>query len=122
MAIENIRLKPENVRNFSIAQAAHWLGNNIAADKIVMAEQKEIVHQISKRKVISFPVLTSGEKIVQTMKNTRTEYLVIINEGKYPYFYPTEEQRFEMISRVEGSTATLLKSDTDYKIYKIDYR
>jgi hypothetical protein len=120
IAITNRCPKQLDIPNYPLILAANWLGTNLPENSIICATQKEIIFQYSQRKTVPFPVSSSYNLLNQTLNNLRADYLVIYDEGDYPYFFPTDNQRYQILSMHTPSLLTNVFQTTNCSIYKIN--
>ncbi|MBN1602864.1 MAG: hypothetical protein JW915_14740 [Chitinispirillaceae bacterium] len=112
--------KPGKTALDHYASAATWLKNNTVHGSVAAATQIAVPHRISGLKVVPFPVTNSTELIVNTIRKYNVSYLIIVDEGKYPYFFPDDKERLNLLMNSGTITLNSLTCNDRYAIYKID--
>jgi hypothetical protein len=120
IANKNVHLNPENVLHYYWAQAGLWLKEHVPQNCVIMTTHYELIHYKSGCKTIPFPVSNSYNLISSTIIKHKPDYIIIINEGKYPYFFPTDEERFNILQKYHDFSFSLVYLNPECKIYKID--
>lgn len=113
---QNFQKKP----NHSLILAAQWIKEYIPQQSIICATQKEIISHYSKRKTVLFPVSSSNELLLKSLQQFNVDFLVIYNEGKYPYFFPTDIQRLQILIKNKPLLLSKIYHTADCSIYKIN--
>jgi hypothetical protein len=116
IARSNVSPDPTSFRHFSSADFASWLHG--AGDGVVMAEQVEIVHRLSARRVMAFPITSDPNIILTSVRREHVRFVMVSDPMEYPYFYPTEDERWRLVEAAEPSLFQLVHRGPGYRIYE----
>lgn len=120
IAYNNIKFKTDYLQNYPFIRAAEWLKHNIPDNSTICATQKEIIFQQTGIKTVPFPVSSSPDLLINTFKKLGAQYLIVYDEGKFPYFYPTDKERYLILSTFAPNLLTCIHEEKNFQIYKID--
>jgi hypothetical protein len=118
-----VRLARENITgpatgsSRTLARAAEWLRSQ-PDDGAVMVQQAAIIHRLSGRHVVSFPVSSNGQFVADVMRQQRVSLLLVMPE-QYEYFRPTQRARLEALLRSAPDCCRLVARDTGYEVYRV---
>ena len=109
---------PIQVLHYPSVDAAKWIASNALPTEVVMAGQESIVHRISGRRVILFPVSSNPQMIMDVLRNQGVRYLIVLEEtNKHPFFFPTEDQRWRSLFAGYPEAFRLVRQGLGYEIY-----
>ena len=100
-------------------EAADWLANHTASTDVVMAQQVPIVHRVSGRLTISFPVRSDPHELMAVIRRCRVKFLVAITATKSTNLSPTESERSSNLEVGFPEEIKLVHQEASYKIYQI---
>jgi hypothetical protein len=100
-------------------EAADWLANHTASTDVVMAQQVAIVHRVSERLTISFPVRSDPREVMAVIRRSRVKFLVAITATKSTNLSPTESERSSNLEVGFPEEVKLIHREASYKIYQI---
>jgi hypothetical protein len=103
--------------HYRSADCSAWL--RTAGDGVVMAQQSEIVHRLSGRRVVRFPITSDPQIILAAVTREKARYLVVNDQVKYEYFFPTEEARWRQIERAYPFLFKLVHAGPGYRVFEI---
>ena len=83
-----------------------------------MAEQVEIVHRLSDRKVMAFPITSDPNVILASVRRENVRFVMVSDPMEYPYFFPTEDERWRRVEAAEPSLFHLVHKGPGYRIYE----
>jgi hypothetical protein len=116
LTVQNLNPRPETFTHAASASAAAWLRGRWEQGS-VMAEHGSVLHRLTGRRVVSFPISLDGGMIARTAANHGVVFLVVNRPTKDVYFLPTEQQRLEAL---QGWARTILvHSGPGYDIYSL---
>jgi hypothetical protein len=111
---------PRGALNYALVEAGLWIKTHVAASETVCAVQKEIIAQVSGRRTVAFPISSSPEFLCATILKSGADYLVIYDEGEYPYFYPDDKERLLILQKYKPDALTCIYEHPPCRIFKIN--
>jgi len=119
VARSNAAPNPSLFLHYPSADCSLWL--RTAEDGIVMAQQASIIHRLTGRKVVSFPVSSDPQFIVSVARRENVRYLVVNDEVevKDEYFFPSEMDRFRVMERAYPSMFVLVNKGLTYRVFEL---
>jgi hypothetical protein len=100
-------------------EAADWIANHAATTDVVMAQQVPIVHRVSGKLTVSFPVRSDPREIMAVIRRSRVNFLVAITAAKSTNLSPTESERSSNLEVGFPEEIKLVHQEPSYKIYQI---
>ncbi|MBZ5700351.1 MAG: glycosyltransferase family 39 protein [Acidobacteriia bacterium] len=120
MGMANLSPDPSKFLHYPSVDAAQWIARNALPTDVVMAGQEAIVHRISGRRVILFPVSSNSQMIMDVLRNRDVRYLIVLQDtNKHPFFFPTEDQRWRSLSAAYPEAFGLVRHGPGYEIYQV---
>jgi hypothetical protein len=113
----NLAPQPTAFRHHASADVSSWLQR--AKDGPVMAQQYAIIHRLTSRRVVDFPITSDPKIIVKALKSEMVQYLVVNDEVEYEYFLPTEEVRLRHIEAAYPSLLQLVHRGPGYRVFAV---
>ena len=117
IARTNLAPDPSKYPHYSSADCASWL--RTAGDGVVMAQQSAILHRLTGRRTVSFPITSDPQLIAETVTREKVRYLVVDDPVKYEYFFPTEDERWRNIERAYPLMFQLVHRGPGYRVYEV---
>jgi 4-amino-4-deoxy-L-arabinose transferase-like glycosyltransferase len=119
MAKANRTPDPSRFLHYRSADCSAWL--RTAGEGTVMAQQYAIIHRLTGRKVVGFPISGYTRLIAETVKREHVRYLVVNDQGddRDEYFWPTEQQRWQQLERSYGSLFRLAHQGPRYRVFEV---
>ncbi|MCZ2154605.1 MAG: hypothetical protein LC114_12000 [Bryobacterales bacterium] len=117
LAHENLNPDPSSYRHAATVDAAKWLSG--AQGGVVMAGQTAILHRLSSRRIVQFPITDKPELIASVMKAWNVQFLVVCDRLRYEYFEPDEETRLTIFRRAYPSVLEEVHRGRGYQIFKV---
>ena len=100
------------------ARLAEWL--KAQPDKAaVMAQQATILHYLTGRHFVSFPITDDGALIDSVMRQHDVSYLVVGDPSGSDYFLPTERDRLTSLEKVVPNCCSLVETVGSYSVYRV---
>jgi hypothetical protein len=99
------------------ADFSYWLRGS-AQDGVVMAQHYTIVHRLSGRRVVGFPITSDPKIILKVVASENVRYLVVNDPVKYEYYFPTEEERWRRIDLAAPSMFHLVHRGPGYRVFE----
>jgi hypothetical protein len=118
IARTNLAPDPSQYRHYSSADCASWL--RTAGDGAVMAQQSAIVHRLSGRRIEDFPITSDPQVIADAVTREKVRYLIVNDQVKDEYFFPTEEERWRQIERAYPLMFHLVHRGPGYRIFEVN--
>ena len=84
-----------------------------------MAQQSEIVHRLSGRRVVSFPITSDPQLIAATIAREKVRYLLVNDQVQSEYFFPTEAERWRRIERAYPFMFQLVHEGPGYRVFEV---
>jgi hypothetical protein len=100
-------------------EAAAWLANHAASTDVVMAQQVPIVHRVSGRLTVSFPVRSDPREVMAVIRRFHVKFLVAITSPMGTNLFPTELERSSNLVIGFPEEVKLVHQELSYKIYQI---
>ncbi len=100
LAKENVHKTPDMTLHHDVLRASEWIDDHAEAGDVVVADDYAIVHRLTKRKALRFPLTTDTEKLRDAILRNKVRYLIVLNEKKYEYFEPSTFKRFARLQTV----------------------
>jgi hypothetical protein len=97
LALRNRKPQPPVTTNSATLSIVDWLRANTGEDAAIMADEAAIVHRLTGRRTYRFPLLTDPQRIHELIDETRTSYIVVLDERGPAYFRPSTMVRFEAV-------------------------
>jgi hypothetical protein len=114
----NLAPNASSFRHHASADFSSWL--NGAKDGPVMAQQYAIVHRLTGRKVVDFPVTSDPKVIATVLAREMVRYVVVNDEVNDAYYFPTEEERLGRIEIAYPSLLHLVYRGPGYRVFELD--
>jgi hypothetical protein len=96
-SLRNLRPDPSTFLHAPTVKVSNWIAQNTRENDIVMLDEYAILHRLTKRKTLRFPLVTDPDRIREKIIEKGVDYLVIFNEKKYEYYNPSTVRRFETV-------------------------
>lgn len=117
---QNLSPDPSHFRHHASVEASQWITSHTSPSDIIMASQVPIVHRLTGRRSVNFPATSHTETIFDVIQRNRVKYLVVwLSEGKYPYYLPTEEERFDQLTASYPAVFSVIDRGSGYLILKV---
>jgi len=114
----NLAPNPSSFRHHASVDFSSWLHG--AKDGVVMAQQSAIVHRLTGRKVVAFPITSDPKIIAMVLARAMVRYLVVNDPVKDEYFSPTEEERLRRIEIAYPSMLHLVYRGPGYRVFELE--
>jgi hypothetical protein len=118
-AIYNLRPDPKKYVHQGSKEAADWIAGHTRRDDAVMAQQISIVHRISGRKVVHFPVRSDANIIMDTIRRHDVKFIVVITSSRGSNLQPTESTRVRLLAERIPQSVVLVQWGDSYEIYRV---
>ena len=102
-------------------EAADWIAGHTRLNDTVMAQQISIVHRISGRKVVYFPVAVRSDAnfIMEMICRHRVMFIVVITSSRGSNLRPTESERVSLLVENLPQSLVLVQRGDLYEIYRV---
>jgi hypothetical protein len=120
LARQNRSGSAEALRHPETLAAAAWLAATAAPDDAIMAGQEAVVHYLTGRHGIPFPVTSDPEVLRGVLRERRVRYWVVLEHEPYPYFRPTERARLEIVEAAYPGLTRVVHRGSNYRIVAVD--
>jgi hypothetical protein len=120
LARQNRSGGPEALRHPETLDAAAWLAATAAPDDAIMAGQEAVVHYLTGRHGIPFPVTSDAEVLRGVLRAQRVRYWVVLEHEPYPYFRPTERARLELLEAAYPDLTRVVHRGSNYRIVAVE--
>jgi hypothetical protein len=117
IARTNLGPDPPKYLHYNSADCASWL--RTTGDGVVMAQQSAIIHRLSGRRTVSFPITSDPQLIVDIVTREKVRYLIVNDHVEYEYFSPTEEERWRNIERAYPLMFQLVHRGPGYRVFEV---
>ena len=116
VARTNINPDPRSFRHAASLDSAKWLASH---EGIVMAQQSAILHRLLGRRVADFPITKDVRAIAGAAARESVRYLVVNDPAPYEYFFPTEEERMQVLEEAYPKAFQLVHAGPGYRIFEV---
>ena len=86
-----------------------------------MHDQYQILHRLTKRKSIRFPLTTDPIKMIEKIHAHNVNFLIVLNEKEYEYYNPSTMRRFEILLERYPKMFNKVHSFDQGNIYFVNY-
>ena len=119
-AIQNLRPDPEAFVHAPSTTVARWVAENTDRNEVVMIDEYEIVHRLSGRKTIRFPLSTDPREITARIMEKNVGLVVVFDEKQYEYYNPSSIRRFEAVRSLHPGMFVQVHELDGGKIYRVN--
>jgi len=99
-ALRNLHPDPGTFHHAPTVKVSNWIAQNTKENDIIMDDQYQILHRLTKRKTIRFPLITDPNLLTENIIAKNVDFLVISNEKQWEYFNPSTMKRFETVKNL----------------------
>lgn len=85
-----------------------------------MAQQSAILHRLLGRRVADFPITRDFRAIAAAATREHVRYLVVDEPVSYEYFFPTEEERMQVLEEAYPKAFQLVHAGPGYRIFEVN--
>lgn len=85
-----------------------------------MAGQFAVIHRITDRSVVPFPISSDAALIAQTLQTHDVRYLVVADRVPYEYFEPDEETRLQQLQAAYPSLVREVHRGRGYRVFAVN--
>ena len=85
-----------------------------------MAQQSAVVHRLSGRKVVDFPITSDPKLIMTVVMREKVRYVMVSDRVAYEYYSPTEEERWQRIESTYPSAFHGVRRGPGYRVFEVD--
>ncbi len=117
MARDNLSPQPSRYRHAASVAAAEWLLT--APPGTVMAGQDAIIHRLSGRRLVPFPITLNGELIATTIRESSVRFLVVCEPLPYEYFEPDEVLRLQQLEMAYPMLLQEVYHGPGYRVFQV---
>jgi hypothetical protein len=99
----NLHPDPSSFTNAATQRASEWVARNTRPGDVIMNDQWAILHRLTNRKTVRFPLTTDPTVIAQRIASDDVAYVVVLNEKRYEYYNPSMMRRFDVVRKQHAS-------------------
>ena len=99
-ARRNLHPDPGTFLNAPTVKVSNWIAQNTKENEIIMDDEHEILHRLTKRKTFRFPLTTDPNLLREKIIENRIDFLVIFNEKEYEDYNPSAMKRFDTVKNL----------------------
>jgi len=119
LRIENIRFDGREFEHYRLNNAAEWLREKSDPRDTVMATQSGIIHFLTKRKTIEFPISDNSDLLINTIEQHKVTLLLIEKAKRYEYFIPNDETKLAALRIAHANRFERIMLSGNYQILKV---
>lgn len=119
MAVDNVNATPETYVHYPSTQAATWISRHVSPHDVVMAQQISLIHRITGRRVVSFPISSNPHRIMDEIRKKQVKFLVVNTSSQMTYYRPTEAERINLLQDSYSAALELVHRERSLQIFKI---
>jgi hypothetical protein len=116
VARANMIADPSLFRHYRLVEVATWLRN--AGDGAVMTDFPAIMHRLTGRRAVIFPVSSAPKLIVKTAAQNNVRYVFVEDTVDYEYVLPTQEERWRLVERAYPAMFHLAHTGRGYRLFE----
>jgi hypothetical protein len=94
LARQNLHPDPTKFRNATTVDVAAWVRENARDGDVIMDDQPAILHRLTGRKTLRFPLTTDPKLIAESIVANHVSVVVVLNERPFEYYNPSTMRRF----------------------------
>jgi hypothetical protein len=121
LAKQNMNPDPKTFINYSTVHAGRWISDHTPENSVIMHDQYQILHRLTKRKTIRFPLTTDPVKLIDKIHAHNVTFLIVLDEIEYEYYNPSTMRRFEMLMERYPKMFNKVYSFDQGKIYSVNF-
>jgi hypothetical protein len=91
---------PSTFHHAATADISRWIAANTQSSDVIMNEEHSILHRLTGRKTLRFPLTTDPTVITKRIVDGGVDFVVVMNEVQFEYFNPSAFRRFEAVKRL----------------------
>jgi hypothetical protein len=118
-ATQNLRPDPDAFVHSPSARVARWIAENTNDNDVVMVDEYEIVHRLTGRRTIRFPLSTDPRDITARIIDNNVGFLIVFNEKEYEYYNPSSIRRFDAVRSLNPGLFIKVLEFDDGMIYRV---
>ena len=118
IAARNLHPDPTAFVHPDSARLAEWLKAQ-PDNAPIMAQQATILHYLTGRHFVSFPITDDGALIDLVMRQHDVGYLVVGESSGGDYFLPTERDRLAFLQKAVPDCCRLVQTVGSYSVYRM---
>jgi hypothetical protein len=96
-ALRNLNPDPGTFVHAPTVKISNWIAQNTRVNDIIMTDEYEILHRLTKRKTYRFPLATDPGLLRDRIIESTVDFLIILNEKEFEYYSPSTMKRFESV-------------------------
>jgi hypothetical protein len=96
-ARQNLHPNPSTFTNAATIEASQWVLQNTGERDVIMDDQHAILHRLTHRKTIRFPLSTDPGVIANGIEANGVSFVVVLKEKPFEYYNPSTMRRFEAV-------------------------
>jgi hypothetical protein len=93
----NLHPDPSRFSNARTVTVAEWAKGNTRSSDVIMDDQDAILHRLTGRKTMRFPLVTDPGVITERILADQVDYVVVLKERPFEYYNPSTARRFERV-------------------------
>lgn len=117
-ALANVEGRPRSPHH-ALPEAASWIVQHTDSRAVIMAEQAGGLHLMTGRQTVYLPVTGDHDRLLDAMQRERPHFLLIVDPPEYPYYFPTEVERLELIEAVAPGVLSLVYDYDGGRIFSV---
>lgn len=112
----NLNADPAQYRHFPAAHFANWLAT--AGGGAVMAQQSRILHRLSNRKLVNFPITANPDTILSAIRRGNVRFVMVTDPVPSEYFLPSEFERWQQVEARAPGAFSLVQRGPGYRVFE----
>jgi len=115
----NLHPDPTQFTNIATMRVSDWLMQHSQATDVIMDDQWAILHRLTSRKTVRFPLTTDPATIAARIASDSVRYVVVLNEKPFEYYNPSTMRRFDRVRELHPDWFTSTHVFQDGTIYRV---
>lgn len=109
----------QTARHYPSYEAALWLKENTGEEDVPMGEEYPLLFAVTGRKTIPLPITRRVSEIEKTIRENQVKYIVLVKDASFPYFYPTQDERLELLRHAMTDRLETVRTTVSYEILRV---
>lgn len=97
--------------------AARWVAEHSPTTAVIMAQQQDVVHRYSNRKVVWLPPLSNPQQLLQGIRRLKVDYIVVTNV--WTYYVPSETESIDALLTSYPDAFRIAHDEPRFKIIEV---
>jgi hypothetical protein len=116
---QNLHPDPAHFTNAKTVQVAEWVKQNTQSSDVIMNDEYAILHRLTGRRTVRFPLFTDPAVITQRIMVDRVDFIVVPQEQRFEYYRPSIMRRFAAVRALHPQMFTMVHTFDWGTVYRV---